>query len=153
MFTAAKTDLQNDIAHSNRKQLRKFDARMVIQIERECWQNTRDQVLSLRTQVVISGAPQQILTNGAAVTQELSSNAVPPFSAKHFSSPTMGKTRTNKLTCRLYGALSIICKLFRHRDQIFRIQLAAGDDHALAFSQVDCFDFEFLEPGMIMSLG
>jgi len=69
MFAAAKTDLQNDIAHGHREQRRNFNSWMFIQVQRECRQNARNHFFPIHTEIVVPGTPEQILTECLLIHQ------------------------------------------------------------------------------------
>src|SRR5512142_3201046 len=78
--------------------------------------------------------------------------AVPPFSAKQVSWATSGITRTSSAACLRYSSDAGI-EVPRHRDIVFRVELSAAHQHALALAEVDGRSVHSLQPGVAVALG
>src|SRR5664279_557060 len=76
--------------------------------------------------------------------------AVPPFSAKRVSAATSGIVRTSSAAWRRYCSDAGI-EALRHRNVVFRVELATAQEHALALAKVNALAVELLQPRMVMS--
>src|SRR3569623_3444163 len=79
--------------------------------------------------------------------------AVPPLSAKQRSLATIGSTATSSRTCAKFGLSGLIIEVGRQRDEIFRMQLPAWRQHALALAKIHLGQLKMRQPLMLMPLG
>src|SRR5690349_18565285 len=77
--------------------------------------------------------------------------AVPPFRAKQASSATKGSTRMRSPAFCRYSSDAAI-EILGDRDVVFRVELAAAHEHALALAEVNGGTVYFLKPRMIVAV-